>query len=65
MLYMCFSNSLHILFSFNLSNVLYYKSLYSGYSTPVLNILIKYIPIIYNNSIILGVDCGYKALYYI
>jgi len=62
---MCFNSSLYILFSFDLSSVLYYKGLYSGYSTPILRIWIKYIPIIHSSNIILGVVCGCRALYYI
>jgi hypothetical protein len=63
--YMCFSSSLRILFSLNLSSVLYYRGLYSGRSTPILRIWIRYIPIIYSNSIILGGVYSYRALYYI
>ena len=62
---MYFSGSLRILFGFGLSSVLYYRGLYSGYSTPMLCMWIKYIPIIYSNNIILGGVCSYKALYYI
>jgi hypothetical protein len=45
--------------------ILYYRGLYSGYSIPVLYIWIKYIPIINIIIIILGVDYGYRVLYYI
>jgi len=63
--YIYFSSSLRILFSFNLSSVLYYRGLYSGRSIPILRIWIRYVPIIYSNSIILGVVYSYRALYYI
>ena len=63
--YMCFSGSLHILFSFNLSSVLYYRGLHSGHSIPMLSMWIKYVPIIYSNSIVLGGVCGCRALCYI
>ena len=63
--YICFSGSLHILFSLNLSNVLYYRGLYSGRSTPILYMWIKYVPIMRSNSIILGVVYSYRALCYI
>jgi len=63
--YICFSGSLYILFSPNLSSVLYYRGLRSGYSTPILRIWIGCVPIIHSNSIILGVVCSYRALYYI
>ena len=63
--YMCFSSSLYILFSLNLSSVLYYRGLYSGRSIPILRIWIRYIPIIRSGSIILGVVYSYRALYYI
>jgi len=62
---MCFGGSLRILFSFNLSSVLYYGGLYSGRSTPILRIWIRYIPIIYNSSIVLGIVYSYRALRYI
>ena len=45
--YICFSGSLYILFSLNLSSVLYYRGLYSGRSTPVLYIWIGCALIIY------------------
>ncbi len=64
-LYIYFSSSLYILFSFNLSSVLYYRDLYSSRSIPILRIQIRYIPIIYSGSIILGVVCSYRALCYI
>jgi len=63
--YICFGDSLRILFNLNLSSVLYYRGLYSGRSTPMLRIWIGCVPIIYSNSIILGVVYGYRALYYI
>ena len=62
---MCFSSSLYILFNLNLSSILYYKGLDSGRSTPILYIWIKYAPILYSNSIVLGGVYGYRALYYI
>jgi hypothetical protein len=55
----------YISFNLNLSSVLYYRGLYSDYNTPILRIWIKYIPIIYSNSIVLGRVYSYKALYYI
>jgi len=63
--YIYFSGSLRILFSLNLSSVLYYRGLYSSRSIPMLYIWIRYIPIIYSGSIILGVVYGYRALRYI
>ena len=63
--YMCFGGSLHILFGLNLGSILYYKGLYSGRSTPVLCIWIKYAPIIYSDSTVLGGVYSYKALRYI
>jgi len=63
--YICFSSSLRILFSLGLSSILYYRGLYSGRSTPMLRMWIGCVPIIYSNSIVLGVVCGYRALYYI
>jgi len=63
--YVCFGDSLRILFSLNLYIVLYYRGLYSGRSTPVLRIWIGCVPIIYSNNIILSVVCGYRALCYI
>jgi len=60
---MCFGDSLYILFSLNLSSVLYRGGLYSGSSTPILYMWIGCVPIIHSNSIILGVVYGYRALY--
>jgi hypothetical protein len=48
--YMCFSGSLHILFGLDLGSVLYHRGLYSGYSTPVLRMWIRCVPIVYSNS---------------
>jgi len=62
---MCFGSSLYILFSLNLSSFLYYRGLHSGRSTPVLRMWIRYVPIIYSGSIILGGVYGYRALRYI
>jgi len=59
---MCFGGSLRILFSLNLSSVLYCGGLYSGRSTPILRIWIRCIPIMRSNSIILGGVCSYRAL---
>src|SRR6266567_3995939 len=61
--YICFGGSLRILFSLNFHNILYYGGLYSGHSTPVLHIWIRYILIISSNNIILGIDCSYRVLY--
>jgi len=63
--YICFGSSLRILFSLNLSSVLYYRDLHSGYSTPILRMWIRYIPIIRSSSIVLGVVYSYRALRYI
>ncbi len=63
--YICFSGSLRILFSLDLYNVLYYRGLYSGRSTPMLYMWIRCVPIVYSNNIILGIICGCRALYYI
>jgi len=60
---MCFGSSLRILFSLNLSNILYCRGLYSGRSIPILRMWIRYVPIIYSNSIILGGVYSYRALY--
>jgi hypothetical protein len=59
---MCFGGSLRILFSPDLSSVLYYRGLHSGRSTPMLRMWIRCIPIIYSGSIILGVVYSYRAL---
>ena len=56
--YMCFGSSLRILFSLDLSSVLYYRGLYSGRSTPVLRMWFGCVPIIRSGSIVLGVVCG-------
>jgi hypothetical protein len=61
--YVCFNNSLHILFNFGFYNILYCGGLYSGYSSPVLYIWIKYIPIVNSGNTNLGVDYSYKVLY--
>src|SRR6266567_5333461 len=63
--YICFSGSLHILFSLNFRNVLCYRGLYSSYSIPMLYIWIGYIPIISSSNIILGVNYSYRVLCYI
>jgi len=60
--YMCFSNSLRILFGLNLYIVLYYGGLYSGRSTPVLRMWIGCVPIMRSNNIVLGIVYSYKAL---
>jgi hypothetical protein len=62
---MYFSDSSRILFSLNLYIILYYRGLYSGRSTPILRMWIRYIPIIHSNNIILGEVCSYRALRYI
>jgi len=62
---MCFGSSLRILFSLNLSSILYYRGLYSSRSIPMLCMWIRYAPIVYSNSIVLGGVCGYRALRYI
>jgi hypothetical protein len=62
---MYFGGSLRILFSPNLSSVLYYRGLHSSRSTPILRIWIRYIPIIRSSSIILGIVYNYRALRYI
>jgi len=63
--YMCFGDSLRILFSLNLYIILYYRGLYSGRSIPVLRMWIGYVPIIRSNNIVPGVVCGCRALCYI
>jgi len=63
--YMCFGNSLRILFSLDLYIILYYRGLHSGRSTPMLRIWIGYVPIICSNNIVLGVVYSYRALCYI
>jgi hypothetical protein len=60
--YICFSGSLRILFSLSLYSVLYYRGLYSGRSTPILRMWIRYAPIMRSDSIILGVVYSYRAL---
>jgi len=60
--YVCFSDSSRILFGLDLYIVLYCGGLYSGRSTPVLRMWIRYVPIIYSNNIVLGIVCGYRAL---
>jgi len=60
--YICFGSSLRILFSLNLSSVLYRGGLYSGRSIPILRMWIECAPIIYSDSIILGGVYGYRAL---
>ena len=63
---MCFGDSLRILFSLNLSSILYYRGLYSGRSTPILRMWIGCVPIMHSNSIILGIVepyIVYKAIY--
>ena len=62
---MCFSGSLRILFSLNLSSILYYRGLYSGRSTPMLRMWIGCVPIMRSDNIILGEVYGYRALRYI
>jgi len=61
--YMCFSGSLYILFSFNLSSVLYCGGLYNSRSIPILRMWIKCVPIIHSDNIILGRVYSYRALY--
>ena len=60
--YMYFGNSLRILFSLNLYIILYYRGLYSGYSTPVLRMWIRCVPIVHSNNIVPGVVYSYRAL---
>ena len=62
---MCFGGSLRILFGLDLSSFLYYRGLHSGRSTPVLRMLIRYIPIVRSSSIVLGGVYSYRALRYI
>jgi len=62
---MYFYSSLRILFSLNLSSILYRGGLYSSYSTPIQRMWIRYIPIIRSNSIILSAVYSYIVLYYI
>ena len=62
---MYFSGSLRILFSLNLSSILYYRGLYSGRSIPILRMWIRCIPIMRSDSIILGGVYSYRALRYI
>jgi hypothetical protein len=62
---MYFSSSLCILFSPNLSSILYYRGLYSSRSTPILCMWIGCVPIMRSGSIVLGVVYSYRALRYI
>jgi len=60
--YVCFGNSLRILFGLDLYIVLYYRGLYSGRSISMLCMWIGCVPIIYSDNIVLGIVCGYRAL---
>jgi len=60
--YMCFGGSLRILFSLNLSSILYREGLYSSRSTPILRMWIRCVPIMRSSSIILGGVYNYRAL---